>query len=145
MNDAGSHKISVVNDTGRREYKESHFCLSVLKVCFEQKIKYLTFRILILFHYFAYKTNILVHAVFIENVFSWFFFLYLLQKITLSFIMYYRALSCRGLVCYQEAVDLLKRTGKSVSLKIYRYPKGLKFQQVEVCTLYLLLCALSSE
>ncbi len=42
------------------------------------------------------------------------------------------------LLCYQEAVDLLKRTGKSVSLKIYRYPKGLKFQQVEVCTLYLL-------
>jgi hypothetical protein len=29
-------------------------------------------------------------------------------------------------------VDLLKRTGKVVKLKLYRYQKGLKFQQVEV-------------
>jgi hypothetical protein len=29
-------------------------------------------------------------------------------------------------------VDLLKRTGKVVKLKLYRYQKGLKFQQMEV-------------
>ena len=40
------------------------------------------------------------------------------------------------LLSIQEAVDLLKRTGRLVNLQLYRYPKGLKFQQVEVRCLY---------